>query len=109
MDNMIFVLVWAHFFADFVLQSDRMALSKSKSFVWLGAHVGVYTLALTPLGLWFALVNGATHFVVDAITSRINANRWTAEKRGWFFNCIGLDQAIHLTILIWSAKYFGVV
>lgn len=108
-----------HFVADFMLQSDWMALNKSKDNRALGTHVLIYTVALLfgaiPLmpilghrggsivGLW-VVANGVAHFATDWCTSRLN--KWlipkdTAGKPDlgqswhWFYVGIGFDQLIH--------------
>src|SRR5688500_2538077 len=90
--SLIVVLLFAHWTADFVCQTDWQAINKSKRWDALTAHVAVYTLALgavalfwyvsvtpddsaLPFALWLG-VNAAAHFVQDAITSRINARLW---------------------------------
>jgi hypothetical protein len=88
----VYTLLVAHFIADFICQSDWMALNKSKSLDALTVHVLVYSwvlalfvafaLALSgwqgdtrALSVWI-IVNCAAHFVQDAITSQINAKLW---------------------------------
>ena len=92
-------LVWVHFVADFVLQSDSMALNKSKNNAWLFAHSFVYGFSFLWWGWEFAAMIGIAHFHVDWVTSRGTAWLWQAEKRHWFFALIGFDQALHITIL----------
>lgn len=99
MDTVILV-VWLHFIADFILQTDEMAQNKSKSNSWLLYHVGVYSMPLMVLGFRYALLNAALHFVTDWFTSRATSKLWQSGQRHWFFVVIGLDQAIHLTCLI---------
>lgn len=99
---MLVILVWLHFLADFVLQTDRMALNKSSSNLWLGLHAITYMLPFFMFGVLFALFNGAVHFAVDYITSRGTSRLWKKNERHWFFTLIGLDQAIHITTLILS-------
>ena len=96
----IFLLIWIHFVADFLLQTDKMATQKSKSLFWLSAHVGVYTVPFLIFGWRYAVFNGLAHFVTDFFTSKITAQLWKREKRHAFFAVIGLDQAIHTTTLI---------
>jgi peptidoglycan biosynthesis protein MviN/MurJ (putative lipid II flippase) len=95
----ILILVWLHFIADFILQSDKMAINKSSDNKWLALHVIIYTLPLFWFGFWFALINGTLHYVTDYFTSRWTSRLWAEEKRHWFFVVIGLDQALHLTAL----------
>jgi hypothetical protein len=96
----ILALVWIHFVSDFLLQSDKMAINKSKSWKWLGIHCVTYSTPFLIFGWRFALVTLAFHFVTDAITSRGTAYLWKREMRHWFFSLIGFDQAIHLSTLI---------
>lgn len=91
--NPMFALVMllsAHFVGDFLFQSDRMALGKSKSVDVLSQHVLVYTAILTACAadllqgtsaprrvlLEFALMTGVLHFATDFVTSRITSKLW---------------------------------
>lgn len=95
------MLVWLHFFADFILQSDKVALNKSKDPWILLWHVILYSLPFWFFCGWrFAAVNAGLHFVVDLASSNVTSILWQKEKRHWFFVVIGLDQALHLTCLI---------
>src|SRR4051812_8255145 len=96
---LILLLLSFHFVADFVLQNDWMATNKSKDFVALGWHVGLYTVCFWIFGWQFAIVNGCLHFLTDMITSRITAYLWAKERRHDFFVTIGFDQLIHATCL----------
>lgn len=96
----IIILTWLHFLGDFVLQSNSMATKKSKSIVWLGLHCFTYSLPMLYFGLKFAMVAMVTHFMVDYITSKITSKLHKEEERHWFFTTIGMDQAIHITILL---------
>ena len=103
MDLMIMLsLIWIHFIADFMMQSDRIALNKSKSNLILLQHVVIYGIFLLPFGLLFALVNTVLHFITDYCTSRATSALWKNNQRHWFFVVIGLDQAIHMTCLFVS-------
>ena len=115
-------IIFAHWVSDFVLQSHWMATNKSKNWLALGAHAAVYTvsfclimlllsafvafnetgevrhaifvLAPSAFATWIAL-NGALHFVTDAVTSRITSYFWAKNDAHNFFVVIGLDQMIH--------------
>lgn len=109
------VLVWLHFFADFILQSDKIAIAKSSDWMALTMHVCLYMAPFFLLLFWitpaamgaFLFVNWIGHFLTDAVSSRVCTKLFKAGERHWFFVVIGADQAIHLTTLfatfVWLA------
>ncbi len=99
------ILVWLHLLGDFVLQSDKMALNKSRSNYWLAVHCMVYSIPMLWFGVTFAIFAGVSHFIVDFISSRMTKVLWAKEERHWFFVTIGVDQAIHLSLLILAMEY----
>jgi len=116
--QMIMSVIALHWVADFVLQSDWQAKNKSKNNLALLLHVTIYTVCLAVFGLLFftndswivywILGNGAAHFVVDYITSRINTYLWNKGRVHDFFVMVGFDQLIHYTCLFGSLFYLGV-
>jgi hypothetical protein len=108
----ILLIVWLHFVADFLMQTDKMAQNKSSSHKWLAFHVAVYAIPFTLFfGFVYAIVNFVLHYATDAVSSRITKRlAVTARETGnwhWFFAVIGLDQAIHYTCLFLT--YFWLV
>jgi succinate-acetate transporter protein len=108
----IIALLFTHFIADFVFQSDEMATGKSKEIDTLFVHSGIYTLAMmvpiifttlsAPIMLSFLFTMLISHFIIDGITSRINSKLWARGERHSFFVGIGADQLLHqIVILLW--------
>lgn len=126
-------LLVTHFVADFILQSDWMALNKSKNNKALYLHAFVYSLCFLPFGFWFFLATFFMHFTTDYYTSRITSKLWffkpwqtmtfegennqTEERivswvqsggsRHWFFVMIGFDQLLHYFQLALTYKFLG--
>lgn len=97
--EILLALIWTHWFADFILQSDRIAINKSSSNQILAWHVFLYGACFVWVGFEFAAANAALHFITDWCTSRVTKKLWLADQRHWFFVVIGVDQAIHMTCL----------
>ena len=93
-------LIWLHFVADFLCQWDKMAINKSSDNKILALHCLIYSVFFLYFGVAYAILVGLSHFAIDYTTSRINKRLWAANERHWFFTVIGLDQALHLTMLI---------
>jgi len=85
------ILLFIHWIADFVAQTNWQASNKSKRWDALCAHVSVYTLILSigvdiafpgaPWGLWFEflLVNSVLHLATDFVTSRISSKLFVGQ------------------------------
>ena len=97
-------IFWLHFLADFIMQTDEMALNKSHSVKWLSLHALTYGIPFLLLGWKYAIINSVLHGVVDFFTSKATSYLWSTGKRHWFFVMIGLDQAIHMTLLILTLR-----
>jgi len=95
-------ILFVHWVADFVMQTDEMAKGKSSSNKWLLAHTGTYTLVMGILTLnpMYALINGIVHTIVDYFTSRASSKLWAKGEVHNFFIVVGLDQLIHTITLI---------
>jgi hypothetical protein len=104
--QIILAIIWLHFIADFLLQTDYMALNKCKSISALSFHCIVYSIPFLAFGPEYALLAGMFHFPVDFVTSKITAKLYEQQRIGLFFKVIGLDQAIHMTVLVLTFEYF---
>lgn len=131
MEHLIFAwILVVHFLVDFVWQTDKMVINKSKSHAWLIRHVAAYVfwmaiLAWLPMGaiaesnglvkvylddfrramaLWL-IGNGVLHAIVDAITSRLSAKMWVTNRRQAFFVVMGADQLAHQICLLITTDY----
>jgi hypothetical protein len=105
----IFSILVVHYIFDFVLQSRWMAENKSKNLSALTQHVLIYTAGLLglavvspALSVWWALGNGAIHWLVDFTTSRISSKAYQSNNLKSFWNTIGADQLIHSLCLLLS-------
>lgn len=106
----IIAIVWFHFIGDFVFQTNKMALNKSKSVVWLTYHALAYSAVFIIISPLYALINGVLHWITDYFTSKISSSYWAKGNMRLFFGTIGLDQAIHFTCLFGTYaafKHFG--
>lgn len=125
------VVMLLHFVADFPFQTDWMGSNKSKNWYALTAHVTVYSAWFLIYGWRFAGITFVTHFVTDAITSRMSGyffrqwyddlmlgwnagadcgkfNIFRQPPAHWFFTVIGFDQLIHAFTLALTWRYcFG--
>jgi hypothetical protein len=105
----LMALLTAHWFGDYVLQTNVIAKEKSRSNKWLLLHVALYTIVISicavmifPRNMWlsFIAVNGLLHFVTDLFTSKLTL-AFQANQRLYFI-MIGLDQMIHSITLLGS-------
>lgn len=113
-------IFWCHFCIDFIAQDDDTATNKSEKFSALACHTLLYTLCIIPLGaiitlnqrdplplFLFVLLNGFAHGFVDYFTSKASKYFFMKGQRHNFFVMIGFDQAIHMSILFYTAVLFG--
>lgn len=105
----VLLVLFAHWFSDFVMQTQWMATNKSSSNVALGAHVGVYCVCMffillaimSPVvAATYVLVNGVAHGATDWVTSRVSGFFYRRENWHLFFVTIGFDQFLHVALLL---------
>lgn len=116
------ILLFAHYIADFLFQTNWMAKGKSSSLLKLSVHIGTYTLVLFVCCFFlvlirhnitigeiaaFAIISGLFHFAVDFFTSKITSYQYKNNMMGsdtvpnfGFFSTIGADQLLHSLCLI---------
>lgn len=107
--SLILFILLCHWLFDFYFQTDEMAINKSKSWYYLWKHVYTYSnwswLMILPYNITVAIILYVylivTHFIIDAVTSRINSYLWKNEKRHEFFTMIGFDQFLHYTTIFY--------
>lgn len=100
-------ILFVHFVADFMAQTDYMAKGKSSSNRVLGLHILIYSIFLIPFGVAYAIVNGALHFVTDYISSRASKRQWEKGDTHNFFVIVGFDQFIHVICLVWTYQFLS--
>ena len=106
----ILVILFIHWFADFVLQTDKQAKGKSKNWSDLLSHTIIYSICWVFLPLillcfsvenlpqkllWLIPITFICHTITDYFTSRLNAKLWAKGNVHNFFVSIGFDQYLH--------------
>jgi hypothetical protein len=106
--NIIVTLLFTHWVGDFVLQTHEQATKKSHSVKFLTLHTLTYFLALFvfcfvyDIHPFFAVINTILHWIVDFFTSKGTSYLWKKERYHDFFALVGLDQFIHISILLYT-------
>ncbi len=111
----VLCILFIHWVADFVFQTDEQARGKSKSWKFLTAHTLTYTACWIPflyliksyyyiegvnaLGL-FIPITFICHTVQDYLTSRLNSKLWSEGRTHMFFVSVGFDQFLHFVQLL---------
>lgn len=122
-------MMFVHWVADFVCQSDEMVKGKSSSIAALSKHILSYAVVftvgtfITALALdgkghseqlfkegfatfWaFVFINVGSHFFIDFITSRASKLEFERGNTGTAFKIIGFDQFLHIAIMAVSLYY----
>ena len=109
----ILLLLLIHWFADFIMQTDKQAKGKSKNIKDLINHTITYSIVMTigfimininmiPIYLFilFGVTMFISHTIIDYVTSRINSKLWSEGRTHDFFVSIGFDQFLHQLIII---------
>lgn len=119
--KIVLLILFIHWIADFVLQTDWQAKNKSKRMDALLIHAWAYSILwLLPavfllkktdvamnavISAWlFVIITFICHAVTDYFTSRLNAKLWSEGKVHLFFVSVGFDQFLHFTQLFLTYK-----
>ena len=114
-----------HWFADFVMQTDKQAKGKSKNWSDLLSHTWSYCNIWWFFGIilfviniyypffiyksWslilFTSITFVAHTITDYFTSRLNSKLWEQDKVHNFFVSIGFDQWLHYAQLFITYWY----
>lgn len=120
-----FIIIFIHWIADFLLQTDWQAQNKSKNNFALLSHTSNYSLVwLLPMCfvfgkmkegattewlvwscLYFSMITFVVHTITDYFTSRLNSKLWGAGKVHYFFVSVGFDQVLHYGQLFLTYYY----
>ena len=120
--SIVISLLFLHWVADFVCQTDWMARNKSQSNWPLFVHCLVYTAVFIPFAVvvipasavvWFLIFTLLLHMYIDYNTSRITSRLSAQGKYGsnfipnfGMFSVIGLVQLLHYLCLIGTYYFF---
>lgn len=117
-----FVLLFGHFLGEYVFQSRWQSLNKGLNPKALALHcltysgimtaafiIGGTTVTTVPFLFYSALVffiaMFSSHFVIDAIATRVYNYLWTEKKFKGFFSVVGFEQLLYqymlLVVTIW--------
>lgn len=117
--KIIFAILFIHWVADFVCQTDWQAKNKSNNWSALLEHTALYTLIwFIPIAgyilfntlnglliLEFMLITFICHTITDYYTSRVNSQLYRDNKIHQFFVSIGFDQVLHYIQLFLTYYY----
>lgn len=121
----VFAILFIHWIADFVLQTDKQAKGKSKNWADLLSHTGVYSTVWLLASIFligyennglssneymmysglFAGITFVAHTITDYFTSRLNSKLYAANKVHYFFVSIGFDQILHYVQLFLTYQF----
>lgn len=124
----IFSIIIIHWIADFILQTEKQGMNKSKDFDILLSHTinysivwilfGIFytlitdTVKLIPLIILFSILTFFIHTITDYYTSKITSKRYLKNhfygfNGFWFW--IGLDQILHYIQLFTMYHFFKIL
>ncbi len=111
----IFSILFIHWVADFIMQTDKQAKGKSKNWGDLLGHTTTYSIVwMIPIdimfgvnnplqttewyvthSLCFVIITFLLHTITDYFTSRLNTKLLAKGDTHNFFVSVGFDQILH--------------
>lgn len=123
--QIVIYILFVHWLADFVAQTDKEAKGKSKELKYLLSHTIPYSISWLPAFMFyqifidiinfpnlqpnfltthqvmdFIMITFFCHTITDYFTSRLNAKLWEQGKVHNFFVSVGFDQFLHFAQLL---------
>ena len=111
--EIVLFILFLHWIADFVLQTDKQAKGKSKNWDYLLSHTAIYSTVFLFTGIllsvnkaelfsvfYFSLITFICHAIIDYFTSRLNSRLWANGEVHYFFVSVGFDQFLHFAQLL---------
>lgn len=113
----IIYILFFHFFADFVFQTDYWARTKNKNLGSLIAHVGTYSIIVSAsmsligldltLVLLFCAITFIAHSITDFFSSKLTNVAFSNKNYHWGFVVVGADQFLHYVQLLFTFYYLA--
>lgn len=107
----LFILIAAHFLADFTFQPSALAKRKAESFKFLLLHSLIYAAVIAVAGFFSVKVRAmllplaiiaVSHFVLDFLRLKVDCKFKNSGVQFWSFV---LDQLLHVAVI--GIIYFG--
>lgn len=100
--DLIFLLVSAHIFGDYVFQNDYIASTKGKNYYHLFVHCFIYTFcfwcvffSFNKVELTLLLFVFISHFLIDFLKCKTTTKN--PEKSGTYYV---IDQVLHYVVIL---------
>ena len=100
--ELIFLLIVAHIFGDYVFQGEYIATTKGKNYYHLFVHCIIYTFCFWCVFFYFNKISSAllllvfiSHFIIDLGKGMLNAKNPGKSKMNYV-----IDQLLHYVIIL---------
>ncbi len=106
-------LLVSHLIGDFLIQTDQMAERKTRQWSWMLAHVGIYTVLVTPVVVIYAWTHHSPAWLVLSVLLFLTGSHILLDRRSftvWWMRLVGIspnppwlpvavDQVFHILTL----------